>query len=285
MPPNAYSTRMDFEEIVKCLVCRSCGNQSLVSGLTGVSCPHCLLNYKYVEGKVFVDERQGIDAKKLPKSLKDSTVDKNALRAESRSYLRNVLNTIKFESALDVGTGRGHYISELGSDKKVLTLDYLPYDDVLVVANIEKGLPICETSFDVIILSHTLEHIFDTKALISDCFRILKPRGSLVGVIPFLTKVHQAPFDFHRLTDFALERHFEEVGFINIEVSPLNSVVETISLHLNSSYKLLSKEMSVFQKAVLKSLIKTWETTLRSLQSGEKRPDFTLGYGFHCKKA
>ena len=206
MPPNAYSTLMDFEEIVKCLVCRSCGNQSLVSGLTGVSCPHCLLNYKYVEGKVFVDERQGIDAKKLPKSLKDSAVDKNALRAESRSYLRNVLNTIKFESALDVGTGRGHYISELGSDKKVLTLDYVPYDDVLVVANIEKGLPICETSFDVIILSHTLEHIFDTKALISDCFRILKPGGSLVGVIPFLTKVHQAPFDFHRLTNFALDR-------------------------------------------------------------------------------
>lgn len=276
---------MRLEEIVKCLVCRSCGNQSLVSGLTGVSCPHCLQNYKYVEGKVFVDEPQGIDAKKLPKSLKGSADDKNTLRAESRSYLRNVLNSIKFESALDVGTGRGHYISELGSDKKVLTLDYLPYDDVLVVANIEEGLPICETSFDIIMLSHTLEHIFDTKALLSDCFRILKPGGSLVGVIPFLTKVHQAPFDFHRLTDFALERHFKEVGFINIEVSPLNSVVETISLHLNSSYKFLSKDMSVFQKVVLKSLIKTWETTLRSLQRGEIRSDFTLGYGFHCKKA
>ena len=202
---------MLLEKIVKYLVCRSCGNQSLVSGLTGVSCPHCLMNYKYVEGKVFVDEPLGIDVKKLPKSLKGSADDKNTLRTQSRSYLRNVLNTIKFDSVLDVGTGRVHYISELGSDKEVLTLDYLPYDDVLVVANIEEGLPICENSFDIIMCSHTLEHIFDTKALLSDCFRILKPRGSLFGVIPFLTKVHQAPFDFHRFREFARKRHLEEV--------------------------------------------------------------------------
>jgi len=233
---------------------------------------------------VFVDEPQGIVPEKLPKSLKGSVENKNDLRAESRNYIRSVLKKIEFDSVLDVGTGRGHYISELGSDKKVLTLDYLPYEDVLVVVNLERGLPLCENSFDMIMLSHTLEHIFDTKSLLRDCYRILKPGGSLVGVVPFLTKVHQAPFDFHRLTNFALTRHFQEVGFSGIEVSPLNSVVQTTYLHLRSSYKFLSKDLNVFQRGLMKVLIRTWQITLRNVHYGETRSDFTLGYGFVCKK-
>lgn len=275
---------MALKKVAKFLVCRSCDSKSLVSDSISISCPQCLLKYNCVGGKVFVDEPKGINFGKLPKSIKTNTQDKNSLRAKSRSYIRSVLRTSEYESVLDIGTGRGHYINEIGLDKEVLTLDYLPYEDVLVVANIEAGLPIRESSFDAVMLSHTLEHIFDTKALLSDCFKVLKPGGFLVGAVPFLTKVHQAPHDFYRLTDFALTRYFEELGFTSIKVSPLNSVFETISLHLNSSYKFLSKDLNLFQRGLLKILTRSWQKVVQNMEHGETRSDFTLGYGFSCKK-
>ena len=276
--------KVRLEEAAKVLVCRSCGNNSLTLNLGFISCPKCLVRYRYLNEKVFIDEPQVVEVETFPNSLKGRTVDKNILRAESRKYLKKVLSALEFELVLDVGTGRGHFLSEFELDKKVLTLDHMAYEDVIVVANIEKGLPISENSFDVVILSHTLEHIFDTEALLSDCFRILKPGGFLVGVVPFLTKVHQAPYDFHRLTDFALRRYFKDIGFTCIEVLPLTSIVETISLHINSSYKFLSKELNVFERGVIKLLIKSWQLISQNLKRGEVRSDFTLGYGFNCKK-
>lgn len=276
---------MQLEEVVKFLVCRSCGSKSLALDMVGVLCKQCLFRYKRIGQKVFVDNPEDMASERLPKSLKDDTHDKNALRSETRKYIKSILKNIDFDLVLDVGTGRGHYISEFGLDKEVLTLDYSPYEDVLVVANIEKGLPLFENSFDVVMLSHTLEHIFRTEDLLHDCYRVLRSGGFLVGAVPFLTKVHQAPYDFYRFTSFALTRFFEEAGFTEIQVTPLNSVFETISLHLNSSYKFLLKDLSITQKVVFKALMKSWQTTFRNLRRGETRTDFTLGYGFHCRKA
>lgn len=47
----------------------------------------------------------------------------------------------------------------------------------MVAANIARGLPLKADSFDSKFLSHTVEHIFDTEALLSECYWILKPGG------------------------------------------------------------------------------------------------------------
>jgi hypothetical protein len=44
-------------------------------------------------------------------------------------------------------------------------------------------------------------------------FTLLKPGGSLVIAVPFMIKVHQAPFDFQRFTHYSLGQMADQHGF------------------------------------------------------------------------
>jgi 2-polyprenyl-3-methyl-5-hydroxy-6-metoxy-1,4-benzoquinol methylase len=47
---------------------------------------------------------------------------------------------------------------------------------------VSQGYP--DESFDVITLSHLIEHVHDPRALLRECYRLLKPKGTLVIVTP-----------------------------------------------------------------------------------------------------
>jgi hypothetical protein len=54
--------------------------------------------------------------------------------------------------------------------------------------------------------------VYDSRALFSSVRTLLKPGGVFVVAIPFLLKVHQAPYDFVRYTHFSLERLGQDFG-------------------------------------------------------------------------
>ncbi len=66
-----------------------------------------------------------------------------------------------------------------------------------------------DASFDVVLLSNVLEHVFEHRKAVDECYRVLSPGGTLVLVVPFLYPLHDVPGDYWRFTEFTLERLLE----------------------------------------------------------------------------
>ncbi len=94
---------------------------------------------------------------------------------------------------LDVGCGNGEFLAtmkELGWDTVGLETD----ERAATVARERFGLDVRtgtlddvgfpDDSFDVISLSHVIEHVHDPVALLTECHRILRPSGKLIILTP-----------------------------------------------------------------------------------------------------
>lgn len=100
----------------------------------------------------------------------------------------------------------------IGNDYK--TLDILKRVSPDIVADI------CDTklpgeNWNLIIFSQTLEHIFDFRAAIKECYRLLKPGGFLIIDCPFIYPYHAVGGydDYWRISHTAMKKLLEEVGF------------------------------------------------------------------------
>ncbi len=113
---------------------------------------------------------------------------------------------------LDIGAGHGDFAAIFAS-RKYLAVDIVPYPEVDLVCDLGKCVPFREGTFDMLILMNVLEHVYHFHELLDALHYILKPGGMLVIAVPFMIKVHQAPFDFHRYTHYALEELARQHGF------------------------------------------------------------------------
>ena len=166
------------------------------------------------------DERAGVfyfseppaNADTKPKAKNYS--DWSRWRQANYLFFKAVLDVWPRKSVLvDIGAGATPF-RDLLRQFDYVGVDFYPFEDVTVVADFTVGLPLRDASADILFLSNTVEHIPDAAYLISECERVLKPGGIFVGTIPFLMRIHQAPYDFNRFTHHQLERllgHFEEV--------------------------------------------------------------------------
>jgi len=103
----------------------------------------------------------------------------------------------------------------IGNDYK--TLDILKRVNPDIVADIcNTKLP--KEKWDLIILSQTLEHIFDFRAAIKECHRLLKKGGFLIIDCPFFYPYHgvsgeEGYEDYWRISHTAMKNLLQEVGF------------------------------------------------------------------------
>jgi SAM-dependent methyltransferase len=91
-------------------------------------------------------------------------------------------------------------------------------------------LPFTDESFDAAILKDVLEHIGDPDAALAEIARALRPGGRLMLWIPFIYPIHDAPYDFQRLTEHGLRRRLALHGFDVEGLEPVLSPIETASL-------------------------------------------------------
>jgi SAM-dependent methyltransferase len=127
-------------------------------------------------------------------------------------FLEKTLATMPLDALiLDVGAGRGDF-AELFNNRHYLSLDVYAYPEIDVVCDLLTSVPLRASSFDVIVLMNVLEHVEHSRELLVVLARLLKPGGRLVMAVPFLLKIHQAPYDFARYTQFALEKLGSEAG-------------------------------------------------------------------------
>ena len=70
------------------------------------------------------------------------------------------------------------------------------------------SIPFPDATFDHILCTEVLEHVENPLVLVEEMRRVLRPGGTMVVTIPFAARVHHAPYDFQRLTCFALRNLF-----------------------------------------------------------------------------
>jgi SAM-dependent methyltransferase len=124
---------------------------------------------------------------------------------------------------LGASTDNGSYYEflHIAPDTQIAFTDLIPKSANVTQIDIEKELPIETNSQDFLILNNVLHVIYHHQLCINECYRILKPGGVIIGVVPFFHSICPDPDDYFRYTRSSLVKIFSEAGFSEINIEPL----------------------------------------------------------------
>lgn len=118
-----------------------------------------------------------------------------------------------------------------------------------MVADLTNGENIPSNTFNCIILTQTLSHIYDVKAALRTLIRILKPGGVLLATMPGISQISRYDMDrwgdYWRFTTLSARRLFEEVfPASNVTVKAYGNVLTAIAfLHGLAAEELNQEEL------------------------------------------
>lgn len=96
-------------------------------------------------------------------------------------------------------------------------------------ADLNKELTFLKSNtFDTVLCTDVLEHIYRPELLFSEMTRILKPDGNLILAVPFLYWVHHNAHDYHRYTHFKLREFCENNNLKIVELNTYGGLPEII---------------------------------------------------------
>ena len=76
-----------------------------------------------------------------------------------------------------------------------------------------RNFPLLDGSFESVLCSQVLEHVFEPARFLAEIHRVMKPGGKLLLRVPFVWYEHEQPFDYGRYTSFGLEYLLAKAGF------------------------------------------------------------------------
>jgi SAM-dependent methyltransferase len=91
-----------------------------------------------------------------------------------------------------------------------------------------KKLPFENASFDGVLSTEVLEHIFNLPEVLQEMHRVLRPGGLILITCPFAICEHEQPNDFARYTSFAIRHLLEQHGFEVMEQQKLGTAQEAL---------------------------------------------------------
>jgi SAM-dependent methyltransferase len=189
-----------------------------------------------------------------------------------------------YGKALDIGGGTikaSHYrFLRITKWFRLTTLDISPFAKPDIVINLEKeNIPFKDNVFDFVLAFNIVEHLSRRKEVLGEVYRVLKPGGELIGIIPFLVNVHPDPNDYIRLTDQGLAALFTEIGYRECQITPVGVGPFTASYYqtefmLPRILRLVIGPIAIMLDKIL--------STLRPRSRYEAK--FPLSYAFYVKK-
>ena len=126
---------------------------------------------------------------------------------------------------LDLGCGKKRYRDMFDVDS-YLGLDVTTDSACDVVADC-RDLPFRDASFDGVLSTQVLEHVDDLDRLFAEVRRVLRPGGAFVFTAPLVARVHCAPHDYWRFSEFGLRYLLERHDFRVQAVEPMGGFLTT----------------------------------------------------------
>lgn len=127
---------------------------------------------------------------------------------------------------LDVGCGSMPYRTLVAG--QVGSYDGLDVEarstDVRYVASATDMAPIAAESYDTVLCSEVLEHVDQPWLAVAEIARVLRPGGTLILSVPFLSRLHEEPNDYYRYTRHGLRSLLDATGLQVLEVEPTGSI-------------------------------------------------------------
>ncbi len=150
-----------------------------------------------------------------------------ALYALYRAFPREAAPFVRGR-VLDAGAGFGVWRNVLAARAEaVVSVDLTADRNVDYVGDL-KNLPFPDNTYDAAFCAQVLEHESSPAALLRELRRVLKPGGHLILTAPHLSRVHDAPHDYFRFTEYGLRALAADAGFVVAKAVPCGGVLSFI---------------------------------------------------------
>lgn len=205
----------------------------------------------------------------------------------TKSFLRReeykALSKLSIDGAiLDVGGSKKSGYHELIQGTHTITTGNINESyGTDVIFNAEETWPFPGSSFDGVLFVNLLEHLYRYDAAMKEAVRVLKPGGTLAGVVPFMFNVHGSPNDYFRYTKSTLVRLLTEQGFRDIQVRELGTGAFSVIYHCLLGFirwHWLATPMIAFFGGIDRLILRIKPNNLLSVAQ------MPLGYYFEAKK-
>jgi SAM-dependent methyltransferase len=213
-----------------------------------------------------------------------STFNWRALENNNR-WVRRLLPLMQGR-VLDLGCGTAPYREDI----LLVADEYVGVDwpgtmhdtrRVDVFADLSLPLPFPAECADTVTVFKVLEHLREPALFLGECFRVLRPGGRLIILVPFLHQVHEAPHDYYRYTRFGLEYLLTRSGFTEVSVHEKTGFWEMWVLKWNYHTRCYARgilTLCFIPVWWLGQVVAPWLDRLRA------HPEMTASYAAHARK-
>lgn len=144
---------------------------------------------------------------------------------------------------LDVGCGTKPYEKLFTRATEYIGMDYdSPENRNIKQIDIfydTKKFPIQDETFDSIIFTQVLEHVFNPDEFLQEIHRSLKKGGQILMSVPFVWDEHSQPHDYARYSSFGVAHLLTQHGFTIIEhrktLSDIRVIFQLINCYIHKT--------------------------------------------------
>jgi SAM-dependent methyltransferase len=149
------------------------------------------------------------------------------------SHLRALAGALSGR-VLEIGSGNRRLQKHLRAETRYIGLDYPPsakrYDLRPDVWGNAARLPFRAATMDGVVMLEVVEHLPDPLTALREAGRVVVPSGRVWLSFPFLYPIHDAPYDYSRLTQFGLQQMAAEAGLEIMHLTERGGAAEAAAL-------------------------------------------------------
>ena len=144
-------------------------------------------------------------------------------------------------AVLDIGCGHGRLRTEFPAGVNYFGFDYPAtgidlYQAKPHILGTAESLPIADSCIDIVVCLEVMEHLPDPFGAMREMARVLNPEGRAVVSVPFAYPIHDAPFDFQRITRYQLEHMAASNGLLVESLEETGHGLESAALLVNLAF-------------------------------------------------
>ncbi len=151
-----------------------------------------------------------------------------------------------------------------------------------------KNIPFQENSFDNVISTEVVEHLFNLDHTLQEVYRTLKPGGTFFFTCPFSYGEHEVPYDYARYTRFALLDLLEKNNFEHIYIERTGNMIVVMLQYLALYLYYIINHTWIFKPILfvlfISPLFIVGELLDKILPEKVKRPEVYLNNIVRCSK-